>query len=141
MELGTAGSILSFAIELEEKALEFYQKSLDKEITPDAKEVLETIHRQHRKTNKTLNRMRKENVTEMILEPIHGFQSDDYILDISDPIDIEGILAAAEKLEEMLHEFLNSAAMKVSFLPDMSQLLVELGNKNRRNMVSLGELS
>jgi hypothetical protein len=140
MELGTAGSILSFAIELEAKVLEFYQKSLAKEITLDEKEVLETIRRQHRKISKTLDRMRKENVTEMILEPIHGFQSDDYTLDISDPVDIESILAAAEKLEEILHEFLNSAAKKVSFLPEMSQLLVELGNKNRKNIISLSEL-
>ncbi|MFW9967597.1 MAG: hypothetical protein ACFFEA_10630 [Candidatus Thorarchaeota archaeon] len=140
MELGTAGSILSYGIELEVKALEFYLRILTDDVSPHARVVLEAIHKQHRKMSRKLDRMRKENVTEMILEPIYGFQSHDYILDLTSPVEGNNILTTAKQIEELIQDFCNNAAMKVAFLPDLSQLLVDLGRMSRRNLDSLAEL-
>ena len=55
MNLGTTGSILSYALELEAKTDQFYEKVLRAELDPNLRETLEDIRKRHRKIAKTLD--------------------------------------------------------------------------------------
>ncbi len=137
MNLGTAGAILSYALELETKSNEFYESVLNDNLDSNKKEAFLAIRRQHQKIIKTLNRMRKENVTEMILEPIHGFESDDYILEISDSLNAASVIATSKQIEDTISKFLSKSAMKVTFLPELSQMLVDLVDRINKNLETI----
>lgn len=137
MNLGTAGAILSYALELETKSNEFYESVLNNNLDSNMKEAFLAILRQHQKIIKTLNRMRKENVTEMILEPIHGFESDDYILEISDLVNAASVIATSKQIEDTISKFLSASAMRVKFLPELSQMLADLANRINKNLETI----
>ncbi|TFG31191.1 hypothetical protein EU527_13015 [Candidatus Thorarchaeota archaeon] len=137
MELGTAGSILSYALDLEAKATEFYQKSIEGNISADVKEAFEENNQRHRKIAKTLDRMRKENVTEMILEPVHDFESDDFVIEITH---IQSTVVVAKKIEQTILEYLRASAEKVAFLPQMKEMLEDLASRIMKNSNALNNL-
>lgn len=71
--LNSFGAILTYAIELEGRLRDYYQAAGNAERVRDAEK---------RKTN--LERVRRENVTEIKLEPIDGLHEADYALTLSD---------------------------------------------------------
>lgn len=81
--LNTFGAILSFAIELEARLSDYYDGlgSLARAKAAD-------------KRRKKLERVRRENVVEITLEPIEGLSADDYALDLND-VSAAGQLEAA----------------------------------------------
>ena len=137
MELGTAGSILSFAIDLESKAVEFYNRAIDEITTSSIKDTFENNKRQHHKILKTVERMRKENVTEMILEPIHDFKSDEYAFETNE---LSINISSAKKVEQNILEFLKVSAEKVTFLPEMKELLEDLADRVTKNIATLEKI-
>ncbi|MCC6614871.1 MAG: hypothetical protein IT320_15425 [Anaerolineae bacterium] len=70
--LNTFGAIMTFAIELETKLRDYYQTAGDSARAADAD-----------KRRSNLERVRRENVTEIKLEPIEGLDQADYSLDLS----------------------------------------------------------
>ena len=134
MNLGTAGAILSYALELEAKTNKFYENILSRDLNSSVRETFEAIRKHHRKITKKLDRMRKENVTEMILEPIHNHDRDDYSIRVHGSTDIIDIMTTSKHIEETLEEFLLASAEKASFLPEMSQMLKDLAKKIGRNL-------
>lgn len=75
-ELNAFGAILSFAIEMETHLREYFQTIGATERAQDAD-----------KRRATLERVRRENVTEIKLEPIEGLHAADYALDLTDGSD------------------------------------------------------
>ncbi|MCY3799941.1 MAG: hypothetical protein OXG84_19205 [Chloroflexi bacterium] len=71
--LNTFGAVFTFAIELEAQ-LSAYYGGLDDAAMAKAAD----------KRRKKLERVRRENVVEITLEPIAGLDADDYALDLSD---------------------------------------------------------
>lgn len=71
--LNTFGAILSYAIEMEGQIAAYYQSAGETSRAADA---------QKRKTN--LERVRRENVTEIKLEPIEGLHESDYAMNFAD---------------------------------------------------------
>ncbi len=71
--LNTFGAIMTFAIELETQLRDFYQAagSADRAAEADKRRL-------------NLERVRRENVTEIKLEPIEGLDETDYRLDLTD---------------------------------------------------------
>mgnify|MGYP001286589209 CR=1 FL=1 len=71
--LNTFGAIMTFAIELETQLHAYYQAagSADRAAEADKRRV-------------NLERVRRENVTEIKLEPIEGLDEGDYRLDLAD---------------------------------------------------------
>jgi hypothetical protein len=134
MELGSAGAILSYALGLEKQAIENYEQSLEEDLSTREREVLEANARTHRKNMKTLNRMRRENVTEMILEPIHDLKSDDFTVDVA--ASGQG-LSTLPRLEQNLIEYLKTCSEKVSFLPGLSQALEDMAGRVAKNAHAL----
>ena len=90
MSLTQFGSILSFAILLEEKLEGFYKNlaSKENEILSEefSKRAKGCVKRKQR-----LERSRRENITEITLEPIEGLDENNYQLNLTDtaPQDID----------------------------------------------------
>lgn len=134
MELGSAGAILSYALNLEKKAIEAYEECLEGDLSYRKREVLEGNARSHRKNLKTLHRMKRENVTEMILEPIHDLESDAFNLE-SEVSEVG--LGRLPLIEQTLLQYLRTCAQKVSFLPSMSQKLEDIARRIAKNVDAL----
>src|SRR5262245_22955982 len=71
--LNTFGAILTYAIELEAALRDYYTSAGDSARAADAD-----------KRRSNLERVRRENVTEIKLEPIEGLHEADYVLNLSD---------------------------------------------------------
>jgi rubrerythrin len=131
MELGTTGAILSFALKRESEIEAFYTKYKSQVEGSGLKEVFESIHRAQKKRERLLTRFRRENVTEMILEPIHGFESDSYALSLVSEVatDDSALQQIAIRIEESSHSFFLKASEKTTFLPEVSDKFKELSEK------------
>jgi hypothetical protein len=71
--LNTFGAIMTFAIELETRLRDYYQAAGDSARAADAD-----------KRRSNLERVRRENVTEIKLEPIEGLDEANYALALTD---------------------------------------------------------
>lgn len=138
MKLGTFGAVLKFAMELEDKALSFYEAARNKSSISD---YFESLVQRGQKRLKTLERVRRENTTEMILEPITGLDPDAYTPDISIPegSDDKVVHSMAVALESKLHEFYTEAAAKVEFLIEAAYSLEALADENEAALQILSE--
>lgn len=85
MALNTFGAILAYAIDLEARLRDYYQAAGENARSADAD-----------KRRQNLERVRRENVTEIKLEPIEGLDEADYALNLGDT-SAEG-QAAAERI-------------------------------------------
>jgi len=72
-QLNSFGSILTFAIDLETRIRDYYASAMDSARAADAD-----------KRRLNLERVRRENVTEIKLEPIEGLNEADYVLNLAD---------------------------------------------------------
>ena len=130
MELGTTSAVISFALELDTQSKTYYSQVQD--VVKDAQliDFLQVMQKRQSKRSKRLQRFRRELVTEMILEPIHGFNREDYEIGIEIKSDMEKkeLVTALTKNEENMKAYLLTASAKIEFLPELSdqfQLLVE----------------
>ncbi len=142
MELSTAGAILSFALGLQENALKFYKWVLSAESFGEWSEVLDSVVNEHRRAEQRLARLRRESVTEMILEPIHGFRSEEFEIDLKPPqrLDIQSCLAMMKRLESTMSDFFRIAATKTIFLQEISLALERMAAKTDGNIRLLERL-
>ncbi len=130
MDLGTFGAIMKFALEIEGKVSDFYKRGSDQETDVTLKELLVNLVSRGQKRIQTLERVRRENVTEMILEPIEGFDSDSFEIKTELPKDSDSVRRTAMKIEKTLLEFYNAAAIKIEFLPEAAYAFELLAEKN-----------
>ncbi|MFW9955429.1 MAG: hypothetical protein ACFFD3_12820 [Candidatus Thorarchaeota archaeon] len=118
LELGTFGAVMKFALELEAASLEFYEKMLASTIDAAFKELLERQIIRMKNRIRSLERVRRENITEMILEPIRDLNGDNYSISTF-LSDIKSGNAAYETLfqiEQQKRRFYSDSAMKIEFL-------------------------
>lgn len=71
--LNTFGAIMTYAIDLEAKIKAYYEAAGDEERAKNAE-----------KRHKKLERVRRENVLEITLEPIEGLDEADYVMNFDD---------------------------------------------------------
>jgi len=74
-------------------------------------------------------------VTEMILEPIIGLDSDDYKIETE--IEETKLVETALSVEKTLHSFYSNAAVKIEFLIEASYAFELLAEANERAIESL----
>jgi hypothetical protein len=131
MHLGTTGAILSFALKRESEIGAFYDKCKSLVGNTNLKDAFETIMRAQKKRERLLSRFRRENVTEMILEPIHDFESEPFELNLSteESLDDAAIQQTAIKVEENSQSFFLKASEKTTFLPEVSDEFKNLSDK------------
>jgi len=134
VELGTFGAILKFAFEIESESINFYKK-LSENAQGDLKDLLSSFIEASKKNQQLIERTRRMNVAEMILETITGFDSDKYVVDLQASNDLRHCLNKAINLEEKSAQFYIDASNKLSFLPDVKRILEKLG-KDREGRIS-----
>lgn len=136
MELGTFGAIIKFALDIETKISNFYQTASD--LTKDEKlgSIFADLVVRGQKRTKTLERVRRENVTEMILEPILEFDSDSYsiVTEISEGINDDNLRVLSTNIESTLLEFYTTAATKIDFLIEAAYAFELLAEKSEETI-------
>ena len=130
MELGTFGALIGFAIELEASSADFYDRAKRARPGGLAEETFARLAAQASKNKILLERTRRENVAEMILEPIAGIGREDYIADLTlaNVAGIPEIISRALDLEDRAQRFYTVAAEKVS-LPEVKRIFTRLAEK------------
>jgi len=123
MSLSTFGAIMAFSFEMVRYALDTYGGAVQKAKDPALKEALEALLHETKKILVLMEQIRRENITEMILEPIHGLQRVDYEMDItlSDQTQDSGLVKVALGVEKKMRKFLYDASAKVP-IPEVRKM-------------------
>lgn len=128
MELATFGAVLKFAIEFEDGAAKFYKTAAETLPAGAVKDTFLDLAKLKAKRKQITERARQDNVTEMILEPISGLRSEDFIANTTV---MEGIapveaIKQALALEDKAASFYAAAAEKLS-IPEVVRIFKKLG--------------
>ena len=137
MELKNFGSILNFAAELEAADEAFYRRAAQNSACVPYKDIFEELVREHKQNEEKILRIRRENVTEMILEPIKDFMSHPFLMESGDVerMDFQAVLQTARKLEIRSEHYYSEAAEKIKALPEVSRELRKIGKKHEMHRV------
>ena len=142
MPLVNFGSILNFAEELEQQDEAFYTAAAGNPACAEQKALFEQFAADANKNIKNIQRTRRENVTEMILEPIKDFVRAPFCekcegaatMNASEAID------AAKTLEDRAERYCTEAAAKIKALPEVARALKTVGKKHTAHLRKLAEL-
>lgn len=136
MELGTLGSILKYAQKLENTLITYSKGVISNSKELKTVEMFQDLIKKHERILKRLKRVRHENTTEMILEPIKDFNSDEYSLEqhTQQVYSEENILQTMINIQTVIKDFYFIAAEKVSFIAEVSSFLEDLAEKHQENL-------
>jgi rubrerythrin len=141
MPLTNFGSILNFAETLETGDAALYVKLAAHDGCADIKDMLEQFIRDNKKNIQTAQRTRRENVTEMILEPIRDFTRAPYVEVVADTelenLDAASALRISKRREQNAERYYAEAAKKIKALPEVSRALKTIGKKHTAHLKQL----
>jgi len=142
MPLENFGSILNFAEELELQDLGFYKTVTDNPACADHKDLFAEFAAAINKNVKTVQRTRRENVTEMILEPIKDFIRAPFCEECGAAglMTADEALKTARRLEDRAVRYYTEAATKIKALPEVARALKLIGKKHAAHLARLEEL-
>jgi rubrerythrin len=142
MPLENFGSILNFAEELELQDLGFYKTMVKNPGCTEHRDMFAEFAAAVDKNVKAVQRTRRENVTEMILEPIRGFMRAPFCEECqgADLMDAAQAIDAARRLEDRAVRYYTEAAAKIKALPEVARALKALGKKHAAQLAKLQEL-
>lgn len=142
MDLQNFGGILSFAADLEAQDVAFYKAAAGNPACEQYKALLEEFAADEKKNEKNMLRARRENVTEMILEPIQDFNSEPFLTNREGVHEMtaEAVLAKASELEEKAEQFYLQAAEKIKALPEVSRALERNAKRRTAHRQRLADL-
>ncbi|MBN2438273.1 MAG: hypothetical protein JXL20_06680 [Deltaproteobacteria bacterium] len=78
MNLSTFSAILTFALDTEDRSIAFLEKLIIRKDGIAVRPTLEEIIQVKKKHRRTLETIRRENITEMILEPVRNLKAADF---------------------------------------------------------------
>jgi rubrerythrin len=141
MTLSTFGAIMGYAGEIVKQAEEAYQGLIPKAKNPALKQVFQDLAGEEKKNQSLMERTRRENVTEMILEPITGLHQEEYEVDLTGMAqkDDGDLVKVALILEERAKRFFSDASAKVP-LPEVARTFRRVGQKKEENVAKLQNL-
>jgi len=133
MPLENFGSILNFAEELEKQDQAFFSAVAGNPACDEHKEMFEQFASDAGKNVKTVQRTRRENVTEMILEPIRNFVRGPYCeeCETADSMGVEDALTTARRLVDRAERYYSEAAEKIKAQPEVARALKTIGKKHK----------
>ena len=142
MALTTFGAIMGFAAEITGQTGEIYKTLAQKAKGPTLREVLQVLSAEEGKSHSLMEKTRRENVTEMILEPITGLRQEDYgiALKAGDRMEDADLIRAALILEEREKRFFNDVSVKVP-LPEVARIFRKMVQKKQENLTKLQNLA
>ena len=125
MQLGTFGAILKYAIEIEDAA-SFYYDALAKKAPEGPRATVSELSNASKKNKQTLERARRMEIQEMILEAITGIDTVNYDVKFDVPADFKAGLMNAVEIEKKASAFYSDSSKKLGFLPNMGRTLDKL---------------
>jgi rubrerythrin len=142
MSLENFGSILNFAEDLEKQDNDYYLTVAANPKCSAHEEMFKSFAADSAKNRIFVQRVRRENVTEMILEAIRGLSRDSFCeaCEGADSINIAQALETALRLEKRAYEFYLSAGEKLKALPEVAQAMKRLMKKRAAHIKQLEAL-
>jgi rubrerythrin len=126
LELGTFGAVLKYAIEIEDSASQYYQKLAAKASGND-QPLLNDLANGSKRNKQALERTRKMEMQEMILEAITGLDTVNYDSKFDESVDVKAGLKNALEIEGRASKFYAESASKLGFLGNVKKTLERLG--------------
>ena len=141
MTLSTFGAIMGFSVEMVQQTETFYKTMLQKAKDPVLREALQVLLEEEGKNYSLVEKTRRENVTEMILEPIAGLHRADHEIEMKgmDQTMDADLLKTALVLEERERRFFSEVSEKVP-LPEVGRIFRKMAQKKERSLAKLKTL-
>ena len=141
MPLSTFGAIMGFALKIVEYSVDIYKTGVEKARDPEIKKTFQLLFDEEKKNYTLMEQVRRENVTEMILEPITGLQQEDYEFEVnlSDQVQDADLLKAALVLEEKEQNFFSDSSAKIP-LPEVARTFRRIAQKKGKSLAKLKAL-
>ncbi len=132
MPITNFGGLLNFAEEIEKQDMAFYNSVADNQDMSDLCDLFQEFAKDGKKNISHILRTRRENVTEMILEPISDFFKESFVLEACDDKKMgrAQILEYSQKMEARAIDYYTEGAVKIKALPEVAQAL-KLARKKR----------
>jgi len=143
MPLQNFGSILNFAEELESLDRQFYAAASGNPACTGYKALFAELEAEAARNVTTVLRIRREYVTEMILEPVKDFTRAPYC-EACEGAAVQSaaeVLATAKRLESRAERYYAEAAEKLKALTEVSRALKTLGKIRKARQTKLTEAS
>ncbi len=142
MPLENFGSILNFAEELEKQDHAFYSAAAVNPACAAHKALFEQFAADANKNIKAVQRTRRENVTEMILEPVRDFIRAPFCEECAeaDRMTADEALSTAKRLVDRADRYYTEAAAKIKAQPEVSRALKTVGKIHRAHREKLKDL-
>ena len=142
MPLINFGSIMGFAEELEKQDEAFYAAAAANPAFGEHKDLFEQFLKDARKNIKNVQRVRRENVTEMILEKINDFTRAPYCEEVDPAVanSIADIVDSARCLERRAERYYTDASVKMKALSEVARALKTIGKKHTAHLKKLDTL-
>jgi rubrerythrin len=139
MPLQNFGSILNFAQELESQDQQFYATVAANPACGAYQKLFSGLEADASRNIKTLERIRRENVTEMILEPVMDFSRVSFCeaCEGAPAMSASEALETATRLEARADRYYAEAAEKIKALTEASQALKAIGKNRKAHIVKL----
>ncbi len=141
MALSTFGAIMNFALERVGYSVNIYRRMVQKAEDSVLKETLQLLLDEELRNDALMEQTRRENVTEMILEPITGLQQGEYEIgvNLSDQAKDIDLLKVALVLEEKERNFFSDSSGKIP-LPEVARTFRKVAQKKEKTLVKLKAL-
>ena len=142
MELGTFGAVMAFASQAVTQSAEFYETARERAKGPELKDVLKSLQDGANRDRATMEQTRRENVTEMILEPIAGLRREEYevrLSEVAPEADAE-ILKTALLLEERDQRWFRDSSAKLR-LPEVARIFRKVARRKEGTILKLRALT
>src|SRR4030042_2494039 len=141
MALSTFGAIMGFAAEMIQQTETIYKTIVQRAKDPALKEALQALLGEEGKNHSLMEKTRRENVTEIILEPVAGLHQGDYEIEMKvmdQPQDVD-LLKMALTLEEREQNFFSDVSDKVPF-PEVARIFRKIDQKKEKSLAKLRTL-
>ena len=142
MPITSFGGLLNFAEAMEKQDMAFYESVAANQEMNDLCDLFQGFAKDGKKNITHILRTRRENVTEMILEPISDFFREPFVLETGDGKNMNRaqILDYSQKMEARAIAYYTEGAIKIKALPEVSQALKVAGKKRIAHTKKLSSL-
>ena len=142
MPITNFGGLLNFAEAMEKQDMVFYESVADNPEMSNLCDMFQAFAKDGKKNMAHIQRTRRENVTEMILEPISDFFREPFVLEFGDDRKMSRaqIMDYVEKMEARAIAYYTEGVVKIKALPEVSLALKLAGKKRTAHTKKLSGL-
>ena len=142
MPLTNFGSILKFAEDLEAQDLAFYRAAAENPACTSHQDLLQQFAADLQKNQKLIQRIRRENVTEMILEPVQGLTRSEFTLEVDSDreLDAAGVLDESRARENRAERYYLKAAEQIKSQAEVARGLKQIAKKRAAHLKHLHDI-